>query len=260
MTHFDRRQALRGALAVAAAAGLSTVFAQPARADDDLALLHRRLPHVPGIRGDRRANELWYVYEQTFYLNPSAEVNEAYQAVGAVAGGSIEGLLYLYRGSRGYGTYPGKFVERLAPARDGLALLSGMQLEVLYRHYPHSHLALPFYYLGEGTLYDPRMPEGGKVHMMNIGPNGEPPVNWHLWHAIARAMTLLDIDAQAWTGIDPLIGLGWAAQSVAKPLPETVNPPLAPRVQRQLIRQWSGLSPEEMDTVFDSVPYPAGIS
>ncbi|TQS25182.1 twin-arginine translocation signal domain-containing protein [Microbispora sp. KK1-11] len=260
MTHIDRRQMLRGTLAAAAATGLSAVFAPPAQADDDSEWLRHHLPPVPGMHGDRRANELWYVYEQTFYLQPSSEVTAAYQAIGAVAGGAIEGVLYLYRGSRQIGTYPDKFVERVAPARDAFALLSGMQLEVLHRYYQSGHLALPFYYLGEGSLYDPRMPEGGKVHMMNTGPNGEPAVNWHLWHAIARAMMLLGTDVEAWTRIDPLIGLGWATQSVAKPLPETVNPPLRPQVRGQLIRRWQGLSPEEMDVAFDSFPYPAGIS
>ncbi|MEV0828975.1 twin-arginine translocation signal domain-containing protein [Nonomuraea rubra] len=260
MTQINRRQALRAALVAGAAVGAGALAVQPARADDDRAgTLGHHLPPVPGMHGDRRANELWYVYEQDFYLQPSPEVIAAYQAVGAVAGGSIEGVLYLYRGSRQYGTYPDKFVERLAPARDALALLSGLQLGVLHRYYRHSRLDEGFYYLGEGTCYDPRMPDGGKVHMMNTGPNGEPAVNWHLWHAIARAMTLLDVDARAWTSIDPMIGLGWAAQSVAQPKPETVNPPLEPRVRRRLFRQWRGVGPDEMDVRFDSVPYPPEI-
>ncbi|MFC7100826.1 TfuA-like protein [Nonomuraea rubra] len=72
MTQINRRQALRAALVAGAAVGAGALAVQPARADDDQAgTLGHHLPPVPGMHGDRRANELWYVYEQDFYLQPS---------------------------------------------------------------------------------------------------------------------------------------------------------------------------------------------
>jgi hypothetical protein len=212
------------------------------------------------MHGDRRANELWQDYNNTFKVALPAEVLEAYQAIGDIAGGAVAGVLTLYRESRQAGTYPQGFVDRVAPARDAFASLSRIQLGIFDRYYRHRDLTRPFLYFGEGTLYDPRMPGDAKVHMIDPGPNGEPPDGWHLWHAVNRALILLNINVRRWRAIDPLVCLGWAAQSIAKPRDDAINPPLDRRAAHRLIRQWRGMSADELDTAFDSFPYPPGIS
>lgn len=259
----DRRQALKVAITTTAVAGLSVAGAVPVYADSgDIAPLGHdpHLPDVPGMLGDRRANELWYVYNQTFRAAPPAEVQAAYQAIGEIADGSVAGVLTLYRESRRSGTYPRAFAERVVPVRAAFATLSRLQLAAFDRYYRHRDLTRPFLYLGEGSLYDPRMPGDSKVHMLDLGPNGEPPEGWHLWHAVNRALILLGIDARRWRAIDPLVGLGWSTQSIAKPNPDTVNPPLNRRTADRLIRQWRHRDTTEIDAAFDSFPYPAGIS
>ncbi len=263
MGRMDRRQALKVAITTTAVAGLGVAGVVPAYADNrDMATLGRdpHLPDVAGMRGDRRANELWYVYNQTFRAAPPTEVQAAYRAIGEIADGSVAGVLALYRESRRSGTYPRGFVKRVAPARAAFATLSRLQLAAFGRYYRHHDLTRPFLYLGEGSLYDPRMPGDSKVHMLDLGPNGEPTEGWHLWHAVNRAMILLGIDSGRWCAIDPLVGLGWSAQSIAEPKPDAVNPPLDRRTADRLIRQWRHRDANEIDVAFDSFPYPADIN
>jgi hypothetical protein len=114
---------------------------------------------------------------------------------------------------------------------------------------------------GQGVLYDPRRPEGQKVHLMDYTNDVEPPGGYHVWHSINRAMMLLDIDAVRWRLIDPLVGLGWAVQSIAKPAMDSPdNPRLDPRLLARLAVQWLPRSPAQLDVEFDSIPYPTGIS
>lgn len=216
-----------------------------------------KLPPVPGMHGDRTANELWYEYERIFYYEASQEILDAYQAIGEPIGGRVENLFQLYRLSRQSGTYPDSFFSRVEPARDAYALLSRLQLETLDRFYRNDRqLTMAFLYMGEGSLYDPRMPEGFKVHMMNVGPNGEPATGWHIWHATNRAMTMLGIDVDRWSTIDWMVGIGWEAHAIAQPATDAINPPLPRRVAQRVIRNWWRRSPEEMDDAFDSFPDP----
>jgi len=114
---------------------------------------------------------------------------------------------------------------------------------------------------GQGVLYDPRRPEGQKVHLMDYTNDVEPPGGYHVWHSINRAMMLLDIDALRWRLIDPLVGLTWAVQSIAKPAMDSPdNPRLDPRLLLRLQLQWLPRTPTQLDTAFDSIPYPVGIS
>jgi len=202
-------------------------------------------------------NELWYEYEMVFYYDPSQEIQDAYAAVGDAFGGSAEGLYNVFLLTRQAGTYPDKFYTRVAPAKAAYQVLSRAQLEILTRWCRTDRdLARAFRLLGEGTLYDPRMADGYHVHMMNTGPNGEPPMTWHTWHAYNRAMIMLEISPERWGRIDELTGMAWAVQSIAKPQPETLNAPLDRQVARKLERHWSRLTPDELDVAFDAFPYP----
>jgi hypothetical protein len=219
------------------------------------------LPPVPGMRGDRRANELWYHYMRTFSLHPAQETLDAYAAIGAALGGDYKDLYPVYRATREKGTYPEKFLSRVRPVKDEFALLSQLQLELIASFCRNrDELTNTFYWFGEGTLYDPRMPVGHRVHTVDYGPHGEPPTGWHIWHAFNRAMTLLGIKPDRWNLIDRVTGLGWATQSVAQPDGDAPNPPLPPQRKASLIRAWSNRTPAEMDVAFDSFPHPRGMT
>lgn len=259
-TQLQRRQLLRGAVGAGAATGLALVAGAPARASTrDSAGHGPDLPPVPGMHGDRRANELWYVYEQVFAFNPTPEMLAAYAAIGEAAGGSMKDLVDVYLNTRRQNNYPHGFYDLVVPARNAYALLSTLQLDVYRQYYGRNWAALgaAFVAMGEGSLYDPRMPDGLKVHMMNYGSNGEPPESWHTWHAIIRAMTLLDIEPRKWNVVDRFVGMGWTAQSIARPVTDAVNPPLSRRTAQQVVRQWRDRSPGEVDAAFDAYPYPA---
>nr|WP_042177895.1 hypothetical protein [Kibdelosporangium sp. MJ126-NF4]CEL12837.1 putative secreted protein [Kibdelosporangium sp. MJ126-NF4]CTQ98523.1 putative secreted protein [Kibdelosporangium sp. MJ126-NF4] len=253
MAVFSRRQALRTGLTAAAAVGLATAGGLPASAENGC------FPDVPGMRGDRRANELWFSYEQTFAYQIPADVKAAYTAVDAALESVGMDLMSFYRKTRADGTYPNAYLTVVAPARDAFALLSRLQLAKLDEFYRSNRdgLAWAFLFMGEGVLYDPRMPDPNKVHMMNPFPDGRPTNAWHFWHAYVRAMTLQGIDVQRWNDLEPLIGLGWATQSLAKPRLNQINPSLDKHVQRRLIRQWDRLTPHQMDVAFDSFPHPS---
>lgn len=75
----DRRSALRAALGVAgAAAAASLVGAVPAEAHGRH---HPLLPDVPGMVGDRWANEFWYQYDEISYFTPTQEMKDAVAAI-----------------------------------------------------------------------------------------------------------------------------------------------------------------------------------
>lgn len=258
MSAMSRRHLLRttalGVAACSLAAGPSPAIAEP------IAPLEH-LPPVPGMLGDRRANELWYDYVQVFSLHPSQEIINAYAAIGAALGGNYKDLYTVYRATREQGTYPKKFLSRIKPVKDEFAVLSRAQLRLIDRFCRRrDELTNSFYWFGEGTLYDPRMSVGYRTHTMDYGPHGEPPTGWHTWHAFNRAMTLLGIESDRWDRIDRVTGLGWATQSIAKPDGDAPNPPLPPRRKAALIRAWRNRTPAEMDVAFDTFPYPPGLT
>jgi hypothetical protein len=263
--NFDRRSLLRASVVTAAAVGVGVgvgVVAPGASASGaPVATAGATIPIVPGMTGDPRANEFWYQYDEVFLLNRPQEIADALVAVRDAMGGSIFNIRLLWSSHRAAGTYPDGFIEAVAPAREPLAFLSQRELEVFdayYRCDPRG-MATGFVEFGEGVLYDPRRADGLKVHMMNTSP-GVPPQAYHLWHAILRARMLLGVDTARWAEIDPFIGLAWAAQSVAKPVTDAHNPWLQPRVVADLKRSWLRKDPRQLDTEFDSSPYPLGIS
>jgi hypothetical protein len=261
MTHLQRREVLRGAIAVGAATGLALVAGAPAQASPpEGSGPGPDLPEVPGMYGDRLANELWYTYEMVFVYQATLDTRWAYKAISDAAGLRFFDMIDLYLRTRRQGTYPQAFYDRVAPARDSYAYLSRLQLDIYRQFYDRDwrSLALAFIAFGEGSLYDPRMPVD-KVHTMNYGRNGAPPRNYHTWHAIIRAMTMLDIDVEEWNMVDRFVGMGWAAQSIARPITNAVNPPLDRKIALELLKQWRHRSPDEMDVAFDAFPYPVDL-
>jgi hypothetical protein len=254
MSELSRRRVLRSGLAATAAVGAGVLWAPAAHASE--------FPDVPGMRGDRRANELWYAYEMAFAYTPSEEVVAAYAELDAAAQGSPLSLLDLYIQTREQGTYPELYLERVLRARHAFEVFSRTQLELFDRYYPHDERALvwAFVHMGNGVLYDPRMPHPNEIHMMtmdNTSADGRTTTSYHFWHAVNRALTLLDIDRARWQRLDRLVGLGWDVQSTMKPAPDRVNPPIDRRTAARMIRRWECRTPAEMDRAFQSFPYPA---
>jgi len=258
----SRRSALRLTTAATAAVAAGAV-AGPALSGTAQAHGNNgpSLPKVPGMRGDRRANEFWYQMDELFYYHPSPEVGAAFGQFSAVIGG-YNRVWDLWLESRQAGTYPDSYASIVAPAQDALQIISSRQLEWLYdTYYRHDFLGLTraFVAFGEGTLFDPRRPAGEEVHTMDPS-NGGPPKNYHRWYAILQANILLGIDAHRWRPIANLAGLAWGIQSVAKPVMNAPNPPQPARVVLRQSAYWLTRNASQLHTEFQNYPYPVGIS
>jgi hypothetical protein len=267
MTTLDRRSVLRTTAAAAVLGGLGAALAPPSAASAAAAGPAQRhadppIPDVPGMAGDPRANEFWYQYDARFLYDPGPEVAAAFQQIMEVLG-PVEGGFYgAWATSRAEGTYPEGYVSVIAPAREPMAVISRLQLALIDEFYGRDHLRLirAFMDFGQGVLYDPRRPTFQKVHMMDYTNNVDPPGGYHVWHAINRGLMLLDVDRRAWQRLDPLVGLTWAIQSIAKPLMDVPNNPrLDWRLLLRLSVEWLPRTPSQLDIAFDSIPYPEGI-
>lgn len=244
----DRRNLLRlGAGAVAVA---GTVFVTGTAEAGGL-------PPVPGMLGDRRANELWYRLDEIALYHPAQDVSDAYAALfGYVGQNAPEGIYEKWLALSQDPAYPGNYAEFVKPVEQPLRVLSTLQLENFDRFYrgDEDGLARAFADFGQGVLFDPRRaPVESEVHTMN----GDPAPGYHFWHSILRAQMLLDIDRRRWARLDPLLGFAWALQSIAKPDHRHVNPGLPREQVRALARHWLPRSPAQLDRDFRSFPYPA---
>lgn len=250
MTDHGRRQMLRTALAAGAAAtGLTAAGALPAAAAD------RRgadLPPVPGMLGDRRANEFWYLLDDATLHHPSQEFTDAFRAVIAVLGtGWDVVLLRTWLDMVNSAEYPGDFTDRMKPLREPFTVMSRVQLDVFdaVYHRRDPRLAAAFGWFGQGVLYDPRT---GAPHVMT----GNPPGGYPVWHVVLRAMMFLGISPERWAEIAPLNAFGCAVQLAAEPDQQNVNPPLPRATVRKLAAHWLPRGPAQLDVNFQSFPYP----
>jgi hypothetical protein len=216
----DRRSLLKITAGAAVATAGSVLLSGTAEAETN------GLPPVPGMLGDRRANEVWYQLDEIALYNPSQETRDAYTA------------LFGYLGQE--------------------STLSKLQLGNFDRFYrgDEAGLTKAFADFGQGVLFDPRRePVSSEVHTMD----GDPPSSYHFWHAIQRAQMLLGIDRHRWARIDPMLGFAWALQSVAKPDHRHVNPGLPAGQVRAFARYWLPREPAQLDHDFQSSPYPSGL-
>ncbi|MDX3187891.1 hypothetical protein PV458_05740 [Streptomyces sp. MN03-5084-2B] len=250
----DRRSLLKaGAAAVAGVAltGAATGTATAATA------VTTGLPPVPGMLGDRRANELWYQLDEIALYNQSPEVQDAYAVLGKyMQENSPEGLYRKWLELSGEPAYPKNYAEFAKPVEGPLKVLSKLQLDNFDQFYRGDEpgLVKAFADFGQGVLFDPRRAaQESEVHTMN----GNPPSSYHFWHTIVRAQMVLGIDRHRWARIDPMIGFAWGLQSIAKPDHRHVNPGLPREQVRALARYWLPRSAAELDRDFRSSPYPA---
>ncbi|MFD8309098.1 hypothetical protein ACFV29_43335 [Streptomyces sp. NPDC059690] len=249
-----RRELLRAGAGAALALGLTATVAGPAAAAGRRGA--EALPPVPGMLGDRRANEFWYQMDEVALYHPTQATLDAYKAVIAYAGSLEKGIKDTWLAMSKLPEYPGNYRTWARPMEQPLRVISRMQLDVVdslyFRRDPR--LTLAWSAFGQGILYDPRRASvGAPVHTMD-GPQG-----YHTWHAYLRAMMLLGIDRERWAEIAPLQGFAWALQSIARPASQTVNPPLPRKVVFEQASYWLRRSAMELDSDFQSVPFPKGI-
>ncbi|MEU5881427.1 hypothetical protein [Spirillospora sp. NPDC047279] len=274
------RRALLTRSTVAAAAGLGAVVAGSAagagpawaagplaptggarlQADDpQLPGPNPPIPDVPGMKGDARANEFWYRLDQYSYFNPPASWQALFKAVGEKVG-PVPSWRKLWLEHVQRDDYRSSYAALWAPARAELAEMSRIQklfFDAYYRRYP-SKLLVCFAQMAQGELYDPRLPDGYKLHTMDPPSGGTEA--YHRWHVIIRAQVFLGIDAAWWSAIDRLVGYAWAAQSVAQPVKDSPdNPGLPKDVDAGLKRSWLPRTSEQLDAAFVSFPYPSDL-
>jgi hypothetical protein len=272
-SHLDRRQFLRSSAAVAVglgAAGLSrTAWAENApgstlppapgvgdgRARDPVL----DLPPVPGMLGDRRANEMWYQLDLKTLYDPVPGIFDAYLAINeyaAAEGGVDAGPLVVWLRTYRAAGYPETFRDWAAPIKEPLALISTVLLENFDAFYARRspNLTGAFGDFAQGVLYDPRHIDA--IHSMD----GDPPIGYPVWHAYTRAMMVLGLSTEHWKEILPLIAFACELQLKAKPDQTNVNPPQPPSVVRRAAATTLHLSTAKLDAYYLTFPYPPGLS
>ncbi|MCE7002241.1 hypothetical protein LWC34_05275 [Kibdelosporangium philippinense] len=244
----DRRTLLRASTATVVTGLLlpGVAYANPS---------YQSFPDVPGMLGDRRANEFWYEYDNAVMFTSTAELEAAYQQIRDHTGGFPYPLMEKWFQLVATPEYPRNFAEYVAPLRDPLRLISRTQLDVIDKFYrPGSRgLVDAFSYFGQGVLFDPRRAEAkAEVHTMDGA------YAYHAWYVYQRAMMMLGIDAARWARISPLVAFSWAVFAVARPNTRTVSPALPHSTVARLAAQWLPKSIRQLDQDFRTGPYPAG--
>jgi hypothetical protein len=269
-----RRDVLRATAGITAGAGL-TGLAGPARArtgGDQFTYPYPRpfpfpepdpvlnLPPVPGMLGDRRANEVWYQLDQKTLYAPVPGIRQAYREIAAYVtpqkGGEVGVLLVWLAMSKEPG-YLGNFAAWAEPIRAPLAFISRLMLDNFDAYYGRRspNLTRAWAYFGQGVLYDPRRPADDRVHEMD----GYPPFGYPVIHAYARAFMALGLDPGHWRELMPLNAFACALALIAKPSSSQVSPPLPRKVILQEAWATLPLGPRQLDAYFQAFPYPPNL-
>lgn len=236
---YGRRWALRSALGLAGAAGMALAAPGPLARAAVSRPGADGLPDVPGMLGDRVANEFWYQFDEATYFQQTPQLKDAYAAIAAHVGGNpLTGVrdAWVRTGTAATG-YPETYAAFLRPVRDSLRVISDAQVKVFRFFYGHRYDRVfgAMSDFAQGVLFDPRRaPVQSEVHTMN----GDPPLAYHTWHAYQFASVLLDIDRRFWTALIPVNGFAWALQLIARPDTRTVNPPLPRDTVAQVAASW----------------------
>jgi hypothetical protein len=210
--------------------------------------------------GRERSKEFWYEFDNFFNPAYGQVPEEVFAAYAGIQGPDY--VLDRWRDHRRLGSYPDGFQAELTALREPLLFLSTKQVELLDRHFAGDPDAerTAFEQLGQGVLFDDRRPAGDKLHKLDMGGPDDPPVSYHRWHATIRAAVMVGADADRWLQIDRNVGLAWAIQSEARPIQDAPDNPGLPAARLEELRStWQALSFDELDTAFDSFPYPPGI-
>jgi len=201
------------------------------------------------------ATDFWFDLDDRFLINRPPEVNQAF---GIIRGPDF--ILGRFTARRQAGQFPAGFLADVTPLRAGLETISRLQLEIVDRHLTDADdVRGAFEHFGCGDLFDDRRDPGMKVHMMDSSGPANPPIGYHRWHAIIRAMTVLGIDTDRWRSIDGPLALAWAIHAEAQPMQDTVNPTLPEARLAALRAHWLTRTEDELDAAFDVFPFPPPI-
>ena len=169
-----------------------------------------------------------------------------------------------YRTARQQGTYPASFRQKFTAHRADWIRIADRQTSIVTQFLgtDWADIQSAFEDFGQGILVDTdpdRVADNNAIHMMD-GQADDPPVGYHRWHASIRAIQLLGIgDADWFEKLDRLVGLGWAVQSLAKPVQQaTANPGLSGSDLQALRDAWLNLTPERRDHQYDLTAGPVG--
>lgn len=210
--------------------------------------------------GQERSIEFWFEFDNLFNPSFGQVPDEVFAAYDGIRG--IDHPLERWREHRRLGTYPDGFRADMTAIRDPLLFLSAKQVELLDRHFGGNPDAerTAFEQFGEGVLFDDRRPTGDKVHKMDTGGPNDPPIGYHRWHPIVRAAVMVGTDADRWLRIDRNVGQAWAIHAEARPVPDAPDNPGLPAARLEQLRStWQAMSFDELDTAFDSQPWPPGV-
>lgn len=219
------------------------------------------LPPIPGMLGNRRANEMWYQMDQKTLYAPVPGIVPAYLAINTYAakyGGVDIGPLVVWLMTYKANGYPQSFRKWATPIRKPIAFISNVLLSNFDDYYSlcSPNLVNAFAWFGEGVLFDPRrIKKGDPVHTMD----SYPPIPYPVWYAYARAMMVLGISPTQWEYLAKLIGYACAVQIIAHPSQKHVNPPLKPWLIRQMADVMLSLDISELDRYFADFPYPPNL-
>jgi hypothetical protein len=203
--------------------------------------------------GTTTAMDFWFDFDNRFQDAPGPD------AIQAMIGlGDIDALVDTFVQRVGEGTVSTSYQGDVTPLRAALVALSGLQLAAFDDHFHGDDdlQRLAFEHFGQGDLFDERRP-GNEVHMMDAGVT--PPIGYHRWWAILRAMTVLDIDAARWQAIGRHVALAWAVQSEARPRQGMHNTPLPSARLAALRTFWLARTDDETDAAFAAGPRPAPV-
>lgn len=203
----------------------------------------------------------WTEFDNVFHYNKPPEVLNAYRTLfyDKFAGGINYDVIYnSWSDHRSTGNYPEAFTKAFEPLKEHVSYLADRQMDIIRNNFRQDTLLLQkaFEDFGQGILYnpDPNRP-GDSIHKMDDFSG--PPIGYHRWHAFIRAAVLLGADANIWLHIDRCVGMAWAIQSEAQITPNSPNNPGLENTRLEQLRSsWLQLSFDDLDTAFDSYPFP----
>jgi hypothetical protein len=212
-------------------------------------------------RNNPLAIRFWTEFDDVFHYKKPPEILNAYRILfhDRFAGSIDFDLIYnSWSDSRSKGDYPEGFKKAFGPLKEHVLYLADKQIEIMRNSFQEDTLLLQtaFEDFGQGILYDPNPNRpGDSIHKMDDFSGA--PVGYHRWHAFIRAAVLLGADRNSWLHIDRCVGLAWAIQSEAQIIQNSPNNPgLENASLEQLRSSWLQLSFEDLDTAFDSYPFP----
>ncbi len=213
-------------------------------------------------RNNALAIRFWTEFDNNFHYSIPPEINRAYGMVflDNFTGGIDMDVIYnSWSDYRSIAKYPEGFKKAFEPLKEHIFYLAERQIDIIRNNFQNDTLLLQraFEDFGQGILYNANRP-GDSIHKMDDLRG--PPVGYHRWHAFIRAAVLLGGDTNIWLHIDRCVGLAWAIQSEAQITQNSPdNPGLENARLEQLRSSWLQLNFDDLDTAFDSFPFPQQI-